>query len=810
MKISLNMLMDYVPVSLTPKALAERLTMAGLEVEGIARAGEGLEEVRVARIQESSPHPNAEKLSVTQVDAGEGRVLQVVCGAKNYQIGDKVPLALPGANLPNGMEIQQAEIRGVESFGMLCSAKELGLSADASGLMILDPVLREGTPLVQALGLDDTVLDVNVTANRPDALSHLGIAREVSALTEQALHQPEVPLVEGRTQAADAARIRIEDPDRCPRYAARVIENVKVGPAPRWMANRLESCGIRSINNLVDVTNYVLLEYGHPLHAFDLDRLAGAEIVVRVAKPGERLHTLDGKERALDPDDLVIADRDRAQALAGVMGGGNSEVSSATVRVLLESAYFQPATVRRTSRRHGLHTEASHRFERGADIEGVTKALDRAAALIAELGGGTVLAGRIDAYPAKVEPRVVPLRPNAPARLLGSAVPAEEVDRILAGLGFVKVPTGWLVPSWRVDVQREEDLVEEVARIRGYDAIPSVLPRGPSDLHSEPAEAEVERRIRTALAGAGFVEVVTYSFVAAHEPRWTTVRPYEQLGEPVTSIALRNPISAEQSVMRTSMYPGLLRSLSHNARHQVESVRLYEWGRTYAPNPKGGEERRPVAMETLRVAGVLAGLRAGRTWTSPDARMDFFDAKGAVEAVLATLGISGVRFEPVELAPYHPRATAEVRLSGGELVGTIGELHPRAAKALDAPQGAFLFDLEVDRLAEAAELRPRYRPLTRFPSVLRDIAVVVDAARSAEEVRQVILDAGRPLVADARIFDVYTGKPIPEGRKNLAFALSYRAEDRTLTDAEVNDAHARIVAEVNRRLGGSLRGENVQ
>src|ERR687891_177994 len=744
MKISLNWLMEYVPVSLAPEALAERLTMAGLEVEGIAHLAERLENVRVARVVESSPHPNAEKLSVAKVDAGEGRVLQIVCGAKNYQVGDKVPLASPGARLPNGMEIRETAIRGVESFGMLCSAKELGLSDDASGLLILDPQLREGTPLAQALGLDDIVLEVNVTANRPDALSHFGMAREVGALTSQLVRQPDPKLTEGRTPASDSARVRIEDPDRCPRYAARVIENVKVGPSPRRMANRLESCGIRSINNLVDVTNYVLLEYGHPLHAFDLDKVAGGEIVVRVAKPGEKLVTLDGKERALDPDDLVIADRDRAQALAGVMGGGESEVSDRTGRVLLESACFQPASIRRTAKRHGLHSEASHRFERGADIEAVPKALDRAAALIAELGGGTVLAGQIDVYPAKVEPRVVPLRPFAPSKLLGSPVAADEADRILAALGFEKTPEGWVVPSWRVDVEREEDLIEDIARIRGYDTIPSVLPRGPADLHPEPSEAEVERRVRGALAGAGFMEVVTYSFVAPSELPWTTVRPYPRLGEPVESIALRNPISAEQSVMRTSMYTGLLKSLSHNARHQVDSVRLYEWGRTYVPNPKGGAEHRPVAIETLHVAGVLAGLRAGRTWTSPDARIDFFDAKGAVEAILASLGISSTRFVPVELAPYHPRATAEVQLASGELLGTIGELHPRAAKMLDVPQGAFLFDLEVERLARAAELRPRYRPLTRFPSVLRDIAVVVDAALSAEGGRKGIPDAGRP------------------------------------------------------------------
>ncbi|HYX93308.1 MAG TPA: phenylalanine--tRNA ligase subunit beta, partial [Myxococcaceae bacterium] len=571
------------------------------------------------------------------------------------------------------------------------------------------------------------------------------------------------------------------------------------------MARRLESCGIRSINNLVDVTNYVLLESGHPLHAFDLDRVGGAEIVVRTARPGEKLTTLDGKERALDPDDLVIADRDRAQALAGVMGGGDSEVSDGTTRVLLESAYFQPASIRRTSKRHGLHSEASHRFERGADIEAVPRALDRAAALIAELGGGVVLGGRIDVYPLKAKPRVVTLRADAPSKLLGAEVPVGEAERILSALGFAKGQGGWTVPSWRVDVEREEDLIEEIARIRGYHTVPSVLPRQPADLLPEPADREVEQRVRGALMGAGFVEVVSYSFVAPSELPWTTVRPYAELGAPVEAIALRNPLSVEQSVMRTSIYPGLLRALSHNVRHQMDSVRLYESGRTYAPNPRGGVDHQPVATEIAHVAGVLAGLRAGRSWTSSDARIDFFDAKGAVEAILASLGIAGARFVPVEMSPYHPRASARVELAGGEGVGTIGELHPRSAKALDVPQGAFLFELEVDPLVRAAQLRPKNRPLARFPSVLRDIAVVVDAQLSAEEVRRVILDAGRPLVEDARIFDVYTGKPIPAGRKNLAFALSYRSEERTLTDAEVNDAHARIVDEVNRRLGGSLR-----
>jgi phenylalanyl-tRNA synthetase beta chain len=805
MKISLKWLSEYVSAAGTPRELAHRLTMAGLEIEGMTRTAEGLEGVVVALIKESGPHPDAEKLSVTRVDAGGYGVLQVVCGAKNFKVGDKVPLATVGAKLPGGLEISKAKLRGVDSFGMLCSARELGLSEEHGGLLILEPELPVGLPIAKALGLDDTVFEVNVTPNRPDALSHLGIAREVGALGSSPVRPPDVRLSEGGGAASDAVKIRIEDPDGCARYAARVVEGVKVGPSPKWLSERLKACGVRSINNLVDVTNYVLLEYGHPLHAFDLDKVGGHQIVVRKANPGETLTTLDGKERPLDPEDLVIADGERAQALAGVMGGGDSEVTPGTTRVLLESAWFSPQRVRRTSRRHGLHTEASHRFERGTDIEAVPAALDRAAALIAELSGGTVGAGRIDVHPRKLEPRRVTLRPGAVDRLLGVAVPPERVEVILSALGFEKDGAVWVVPSWRVDVEGEEDLIEEVARVHGYDKVPTVLPREPSDLPPEPLANEVERRIRAVLGGNGLMEVVTYSFVAPKVLPWLTVRPLEQLGSEVQAIALKNPLSAEQSVMRTTMYAGLCGAVSHNLRHHAEAIRLYEWGRTYVPDPDGGDEHRPVAEERLHVAGVLTGYRAGRSWTSPDAKVDFFDAKGVVEVILATLGIDRAKFSPAQLAPYHPRAAARVWLENGVTLGTVGELHPKAARALDLPAGIFLFELEVARLARVATLRPKYQGLTHFPAVFRDLAVVVEAQLSADEVRKVILETGGALVEDARVFDVYTGKQIPEGRKNLAFALSYRADDRTLTDAEVNQAHARIVAEVNARLGAALR-----
>jgi phenylalanyl-tRNA synthetase beta chain len=803
-KISFEWLQEFVSPLPAPDELARRLTRAGLEVEGLERPAEALTGVVVARIVAAAPHPDAEKLTVTQVEAGSSR-LQIVCGAKNFQVGDLVPLAMVGTSLPGGPTIQRASLRGVESQGMLCSGKELNLSDDASGLLILPKELVPGTPLAAALGLEDTVLEVNVTPNRGDALSHLGVAREAATVLGVPLHRKLRVPAESGAPASDAIRVEVADPAGCPRFTARVLEGVRIGPSPAWLRRRLERCGVRSISNVVDITNYVMLELGQPMHAFDLDRIQGGLLRVRRAREGEPLTTLDGKQRILVADDLVIEDTRGAQSLAGTMGGADTEVNDGTTRVLLEAANWDPGTIRRMARRHQLHSEASYRFERGVDRTVLPEVLDHAAALMAELSGATVRRGRIDVHPRPAEPRLVALGAGEVEGLLGAPVPPEEIRSILTSLGFAAESGGrWRVPGWRHDVERPEDLVEEVARIRGYEHIPSVLPASSGELVPEPAWVEVERRIRGALSGAGFDEVVNYSFVDAELLPWVTPRALEKLGSPVGAVTLKNPLTPQQGVMRTTVLASLLSNVATNLRHQPESLRLYEIGRAYLRDPHGGKDLRPVSEERLHVAGVLWGRREARGWTSKDAPNDFADARGAVEAIVSALSAGELTCRLARVAPFHPRATAEARV-GEVVLGWLGEVHPLVARHLGLPPGVFAFELEFAALERVARLSPQFQPLPRYPAVLRDLAVVVPVSMEAAEVRAVIREVGQPLVEDATLFDVYTGAPVPEGQKNLAFALTYRAPDRTLRDDEVQEAHRRIVDEVQRRLGGQLR-----
>src|SRR5512133_639453 len=798
MRISLKWLSEYVDLP-GPEELARQLTAVGLEVEGIERTGQGLEGVVAARILSSDKHPNAEKLSVTKIDAGAGEPLQIVCGAKNYAVGDLVPLAKVGASLPGGLRIEKAKLRGTESFGMLCSAKELGLATDASGLLILPKDVAPGTPIAAALQLDDVYFEINVTPNRPDALSHVGIAREVAAILGKPVCLPAPKLGEAGATAASLVKVRIDAPEKCPRYAARVIEGVKIGPSPLWLQRRLDGCRVRSISNVVDATNFVLLELGHPLHAFDLDEVAGQQIVVRTAREGERITTLDGKERALEPEDLLIADAKEGSALAGVMGGSVSEISQGTTRVLLESAYFQPGTIRRTSRRQGLKSEASYRFERGADPGMVIPAVDRCAALIAELSGGTVRPGIVDAHPRPATPAEVRLRWARPAEVLGMEIPRADAEKILVGLGFAEKAADangatFVVPSWRVDVSIEEDLVEEIVRTKGYHAIPETLPRTAIDSPVESLEIQAIARVRGALEAAGFAEAVNFSFVAERE-----LEPFEKhvvTGDGsgrALGVALKNPISADLSVMRTSLVPSLLKNLAHNRRQRVEDVRLYEIASVYHPHhdPKD----RPTA-ETIEIAAVLCGRRSPSGWATAGEPLDFYDAKGAAQGVLEALGVEA-RWRARADGWLHPRTSAALLAADGdELLGEVGELHPRVAAAFDLPRGVLALRLSFDALLRAMKLVPQYRPIPRLPAVLRDLAVVVKEEVAAALVEAVVRE--EPLVDAVTLFDVYRGAPLAAGTKNLALAISYRATDRTLTDAEADGAHARIV----KRLAG--------
>ena len=802
MRISLRWLRELCPVSLSDDEIARRLTLAGLEVEGRESRSIG-SGVVAARVVSRTPVEGSDHLSVCQVDDGKG-THQVVCGAQNYAAGDVVPLAQPGATLPNGLQIKKAKLRGVESNGMLCSQRELGLSDDHAGLMILPRDSRLGAPLDELLGLPDTVFEINVTPNRPDALSHLGIARELSALTG-------VPVRIPRTQpAGDAkvpAHVHDEDPARCPRYLARVIEGVKVGPSPLPIQERLRSCGVRPISNVVDATNLALLELGHPLHGFDLDRLAGEKIIVRRAAEGETMTTLDGKERKLTADDLVIADAEKPVALAGVMGGQTSEVSASTTRILLESAMFEAKGIRRTARRHGLHTEASHRFERGMDEKTAALAADRGAELIAQLAGGRVLPGAIDRYPAPLPQTQVWVRPARVSALLGSEVPAREVEQLLGALQLEPLDGNperrlWGVPSWRRDLTREIDCIEEVARLRGYDAIPIETPKaGVGETAAILPQARVKSAARASLEAGGFDEVLNYSFLPERD--LLALDPAAQF------LRVANPLTVEQGVMRTSLWPGLLRNLGHNLSRGLRDLRLYELGRIYLPAPDPRHPDGPLAWpvwEPDHLALATTGRRAPKGWTGGGEASDFYDLKGAVEELCEAMGIAGVRFAPAQVPPLHPASASEI-LVAGRRAGVLGQLHPTAAAHFEVPPQTFVAELNWQALLGAATALHGFHGLPKFPAVARDLAFVVAAAVPAEKMLEEIraADAGK-LLEQVTLFDVYRGAPVPEGKKSMAFGLSLRATDRTLTDGEADALCAGIRDRLKSALGAEIRG----
>jgi phenylalanyl-tRNA synthetase beta chain len=791
-KIVVSWLRELCPVELTPVELADLLSIRGVHVEGILTPWEGLSGVVVARVLDVRDHPNSDKLCLARVSYGLGE-RELVVGVRNIRPGDLVPLAGPGAMVP-GLEqpLGRREIRGVVSEGMLCSPKELGISGDHGGILILPPESEVGADFKQAFGLDDAVLDIEIEPNRPDLMSVLGVAREVSAATGLPLSRPDMTLDEAEEKTGEVASVEVRDLQRCPRYVARVVRGVTVGPSPIRIQARLTASGMRPLSNVVDATNYAMLEIGQPLHPFDLARLAGGAIVVRRAEEGERLVTLDDVERTLSSDDLVIADRQRPVAIAGVMGSAPGEVHPQTVDVLVESAYFEPKGVIRTSRRLNLQTEASTRFGRGADPENPPNGADLACRLISQWAGGHVLSGAVEVGEAP-ERRRLRVRPARASLVLGYQVAAQDVHEVFRRLSIASADAGEEgveveIPGYRVDLRREIDLIEEIVRVQGYHSLGTTLP-GIKQAGSFAPSFVLRRRARAALVGAGLREALSLSFSSAED--------LELMGH-ATGVRVANPVSAEEPFLRTSLLPGLLKALRRNSERGVRTVALFETGHVFlAGDPL--EERESVAGAMTGPARAAPG--------SPGALFDVFDAKGAVEALMEGLGVRSWELGSRPSMPWHPGRSASVEVQG-VTVGVLGELHPRVASRFDLSDRVALFELDLSRLEPFAGYTLEFREVPRFPPVHRDLAFQLDEAVPAGDVRDAIVEGGSGLVEPGAVvlFDVFTGDPIPEGYKSLAFSVEFRASDRTLTDDEADRAVRSIVAKVAERFGAELRG----
>jgi len=803
MLVSLKWLKDLVEVPVSLPELVDKLDLTGTAVESVKSAGEALDNVFVGQIVAKDKHPEADTLWVTKVDVGAEEPLQIVCGAQNFNAGDKVPVATVGATLPNGMTIKKAKLRGIESRGMNCSARELGLGEDHDGLMILPADAPVGMPFAEYAGLSDSILELEVTPNRPDCLSVAGFAREVGALYERTAAVPSSSPEETGAPVAGTVVVSIDDADMCPRYTARLIRNVKIGPSPAWLQERVTASGARPISNIVDITNYVMFELGQPLHAFDADLLgkdaSGAiSLGVRSAVEGEKLTTLDGQERTLTADTLLITDPTGPIALAGVMGGEATEVGDATVNILLEAACFNPGSISRTSRRLGLFSEASSRFEKGVDRAACVAALDRAAALMAELADGQVAPGIIDVYPAPAVAREIDLRVDRMNAIIGAQIPEDVAAGILRRLGCDVRGSGVLqvvVPTFRPDLEREIDLVEEVLRIYGMGRIESTLPSGAGRLGELTRDQRLRERIGATLRGAGLNETMTYSFADPAD----TQRLRDELDEGEVYCELLNPMSAEQAVLRRTLLPGLLRSVSYNQRRGVPDVHLYEIGTTFkmAPGRKQPKER---AM----VGGVLAGAWHRPEWSSPADPLGFFDGKGVIEVLARELGLKRFKVRVAERPFLQPGRAAEV-LVGGEVVGWLGEVHPLVLDAFEADAPVTAFELALAPLVRGTADAKPFSDLPRYPAVERDLAVVVAEDVTAERLGQAIVSAGGKLLDSVRLFDVYRGTGVEPGKKSMAFELAYRAPERTLTAEEVDAAHERLVRKVLGAVGGELR-----
>ena len=816
MRVSYDWLKTMIDVPESPKELSDEYIRTGTEVEAIDVVGESFDHVVTAQVLEKTPHPDSDHMYVCKVSVGDKNVdaegnpepLQIVCGAQNFEAGDHIVTAMIGAELPGGIKIKKSKLRGVASFGMNCSARELGIGGDHAGIMILPEDAPVGMPFGEYYGSSDTVLDCEITPNRPDCLSMIGMARETGAIFDRDYHV-ELPVIKSETGRATADEISVEIADEglCDRYVARIVRNVKVGPSPDWMVKRLNSLGIRPHNNIVDITNYVMMLTGQPLHAFDLSTFAEhngrRSVVVRAAKQDETFQTLDGEKRVLDAGMGLITDGERPVALAGVMGGMDSEITDASVDVLVESACFNAGRTSHTSRDLSLISDASIRFERQVDETGCVDVANVTCALIEELAGGEVAPGYVDVYPAPKTIDPITLRYQRVLDICGAPIERDFVVRSLTRLGCTVEEAGedYLVtpPSFRPDLPREIDLIEEVLRLWGMGRVEATIPAAKNHIGGLTHEQQLTRKVGQILRACGLNETTTFGFAAPGDLEKIHMSA-DGRGVPVV---LMNPLVAEQTEMRRSLLPGLLQSVAYNEAHGTTNVHLYEIGTLFH-----GRENASLPRETQSVAGVLTGSWTDQTWNNTVDKLRFFAGKGIVEELLEQLRVPKVRFRVAEGEGYdflQPGRAAEV-LSGGTVLGWVGEIHPEAREAMDIDQIVVAFELDLDKLIKGAHNQENYHEFSPFPAVQHDLAIVVPDEVTCEDLLQRITSAGGKLLESVRLFDVYRDPiRVGVGKKSMAFSLTYRSDDHTLTSDEVERAHGKIVTKLCKATGGEVR-----
>mgnify|MGYP003369599597 FL=1 len=811
MQVSIKWLKDYIDFTETPEQLADKLTMAGIPVENVVDPGEGLEKVVTGRIEKLEPHQNSDHLQICTMNVGLAENIIIVTGAQNVAEGQVVPVAMVGAHLPNGMKISKGKLRGVASNGMLCSAQELKLDLEKlpeeqkTGIFILPSDTPVGIPAKDVLGLNDVVLEFELTANRADCFSVFGLVREIAAITGNKPHFPEIKVNEDdNTKLNDIFSVEIADPDLCSRFSTRMLKNVKIGPSPEWMQQRLEGAGIRSINNVVDVTNFVMIELGHPMHAYDYDKITGKKLIARRAIEGEELHTLDDTSRKAKGEMLVIADSEKAAGLAGIMGGFETEITDTTTTVVLESADFYGPCIRRTARACGLSSEASGRFERGVDSETTIKALDRAAQLLQEMGACTVCEGIVDVYPNPKQANYVTFTPEQINNHLGTNIAKDVMLNIITSVGFdvTKDENDEItvkVPSWRNDVTCMADISEEIARLHGFDKIKSTLPNGVSMQGTQSAKQTFIDKVKASLSSQGLYETISFAL--------TNEETFNKLNIPQDSplrkaVPIMNPLSDEYPLVRTTLLSSIFDNLARNLARKNDDVALFEVGSVFFPKALPVTE---LPDEVVKIAGAITGRRNAQGWNQTNDMVDFYDAKGIIEELLANLRVTRYTVEAGTHYAMHPGKTALFK-KGRDVIVTVGEVHPAVLSAYGITKPVYIFELDATTVMKYMAKDLKYKALPKYPATSRDLAMLVDVDVNAADIEKVMTKAAGQNLTQITLFDVYTGKQVEEGKKSLAFSLTFQSNDKTLTDAEIDPAIEKIVAKLQKDFNANLRG----